>query len=110
MDDDPKDLRTVKTTLEAEDFNVFAAGGGAQALALVKSERFSPVLLDIQMSRLLRYDLARMLRQKFDWSAKIIFVSIVPQDKADLAADAFVQKPFSHETVMITVKAVMDKR
>jgi len=110
VDDDLNDLRIMKTILEEEGFDVFAAGDGEQALALVKGETFALILLDIRMPGLTGYELARMLRHKFDGSSKIIFVSVVPRDEADVAGvDAFVQKPFSRETLMAKVKAVMAK-
>lgn len=105
VDDDYDDLTTMKMLLEKAGYKVKPATNGASALDLLRGNKFDLVLIDIQMPTLSGYDLLRLLREKLNHNAKMIYVSIVQKREVDMnGIDGFVQKPFSPATFLGEVK------
>jgi DNA-binding response OmpR family regulator len=108
VDDDFEDLTAMKSVLEANKFKVSIATNGAQAIDLSHGQDFDLFLIDVKMPTLSGYDLVRLLREKHNGSAKIIFVSIVPKKEVENSqVDGFVQKPFSPSDLVSEVKRVL---
>ena len=111
VDDEIEDLNTMQTILEKEDYAVVTASNGTDALDLLMGKGFDLILIDINMPSLSGYELLRLLREKINHDAKMVYVSIVPEKEINLAdADGFIQKPFSPESLLKGVKTILNKK
>ncbi|MBD3355121.1 response regulator [Candidatus Woesearchaeota archaeon] len=109
VDDESEDLDTMKTILEKEGYEVTAVSDGTDALDKLTGNGFDIILMDIRMPELSGYELLRMLREKINHHAKMLYVSIVPEKEIDMTdADGFIQKPFSPESLLKAVKKAME--
>ncbi len=108
--DDEQDLcEILRFNLEAEGFEVDTAGSAEEALNLRGS--YSLILLDVMMDRMSGFEMAERLRAKGD-NTPIIFLTA--RDAHDdqlqgfnLGADDYITKPFSFDTVLARIKAVL---
>ncbi len=108
IDDDQEDLETMTDILEQEGFEVVTATDGAKALDLLTEDSFVLILIDIRMPTLSGYDLLRLMREKVNHSAKMVYVSIVPQKDVDMEdIEGFIQKPFTQEDFLAKVKEII---
>src|SRR3989338_9843996 len=106
VDDDFKDLSEMKSILESDGYKVEPATNGAQAIEALKAEKFDLILIDILMPTLSGYDLLRLLREKLNGNARMVFVSIVPKKEVDMTdIDGFIQKPFNIRDFVREVKS-----
>jgi len=110
VDDDPKDLVSMKKILENNKYQVVTVNDGAKAYDLVKKNGFDLILIDIKMPTLSGYDLLRLMREKVSHKVAMIYVSIVPESEVDMEnVDGFVQKPFSSKSLLAEVKRVLEE-
>ncbi len=108
--DDEQDLcEILRFNLEAEGFGVDTAGSAEEALNL--RGPYSLMLLDVMMDRMSGFEMAERLRAKGD-NTPIIFLTA--RDAHDdqlqgfnLGADDYITKPFSFDTVLARIKAVL---
>jgi len=108
VDDEAEDLNTIKELLEKEGYKVDTATNGADALDFLTGDNIDLILIDIRMPTLSGYELLRLMREKINHKAKMIFVSIVPEKEVNMeGSDGFIQKHFSPETFMSKVKEVL---
>ena len=112
--DDEEDLREIlRFNLEAEGFEVATAASAEEALETIN---FQPsavnlILLDVMMDRMSGFEMAEELRRRGD-NTPIIFLTA--RDAHDdqlqgfgVGADDYITKPFSFDTVLARVKAVL---
>lgn len=112
--DDEEDLREIlRFNLEAEGFEVETAASAEEALAGFKFQvsGFSLILLDVMMDRMSGFEMAQRMREVGD-NTPIIFLTA--RDAHDdqlqgfgVGADDYITKPFSFDTVLARVKAVL---
>ena len=112
--DDEEDLREIlRFNLEAEGFEVETAASAEEALAGVKFQvsGFSLILLDVMMDKMSGFEMAQRMREAGD-NTPIIFLTA--RDAHDdqlqgfgVGADDYITKPFSFDTVLARVKAVL---
>ena len=113
--DDEEDLcEILRFNLEAEGFEVETAASAEEALEKVFSVQrsvFSLILLDVMMDRMSGFEMARHLRENGN-NTPIIFLTA--RDAHDdqlqgfsVGADDYVTKPFSFDTVLARVRAVL---
>lgn len=112
--DDEEDLREIlRFNLEAEGFEVETAASAEEALELIThhSSLFALILLDVMMDRMSGFEMAQHLRAVGD-NTPIIFLTA--RDTHDdqlqgfgVGADDYITKPFSFDTVLARVKAVL---
>jgi len=108
VDDESDDLGTIKDALEKEGHMVKAVTNGAEALDLLAEFKFDLILIDIKMPALSGYDLLELFRDRLGNEVKMVFVSIVPEEEANLeGADGFIQKPFMPKELAAQVKAFL---
>ncbi len=108
--DDEQDLcEILRFNLEAEGFGVDTAGSAEEAGNLRGA--YSLMLLDVMMDRMSGFEMAERLRAKGD-NTPIIFLTA--RDAHDdqlqgfnLGADDYITKPFSFDTVLARIKAVL---
>ena len=112
--DDEEDLREIlRFNLEAEGFEVETATSAEEALAGFKFQvsGFSLILLDVMMDRMSGFEMAQRMREAGD-NTPIIFLTArdAHDDQLqgfDVGADDYITKPFSFDTVLARVKAVL---
>jgi two-component system alkaline phosphatase synthesis response regulator PhoP len=96
--------------LEAEGYDVVAAGDGAAAVERYAEAHPDFVLLDIMMPKLSGYDVCREIRKR-DRDVPIVFLS-AKNDEIDkvlgleLGADDFIMKPFGMRELVARVRAI----
>lgn len=109
--DDEEDLcEILRFNLMAEGFEVETAASAEEALGVLGS-RFDIILLDVMMDKMSGFEMARRLRDAGD-NTPIIFLTA--RDAHDdqmqgfeVGADDYITKPFSFDTVLARVKAVL---
>lgn len=109
-DDDAQLLRLIARNLEFEDYQVFTANDGEQALRLVETHAPDLVLLDVMMPKMDGFTACQRIRE-FS-SVPIIIITARGQDRdkvhgLDLGADDYLTKPFSVEELLARVRAVL---
>lgn len=112
--DDEEDLREIlRFNLEAEGFEVETAASAEEALAGFKFQvsGFGLILLDVMMDKMSGFEMAQRVREAGD-NTPIIFLTA--RDAHDdqlqgfgVGADDYITKPFSFDTVLARVKAVL---
>lgn len=112
--DDEEDLREIlRFNLEAEDFEVTTAASAEDALSKfgIRNSKFEIILLDVMMGGMSGYDMVHILRERGD-NTPVIFLTA--RDAHDdqlqgfgVGADDYITKPFSFDTVLARVKAVL---
>lgn len=111
--DDEQDLCEILSfNLQSEGYETDTAPSAEEALALVNAgRRYDLLLLDVMMDRMSGYDLAALLRSRDD-NTPIIFLTARDAHDDQLqgfaaGADDYITKPFSFDTVLARVKAVL---
>ncbi len=107
--DDEEDLREIlRFNLEAEGFEVETATSAEEALTMLHHDL---ILLDVMMDRMSGFEMACHLREAGD-NTPIIFLTA--RDTHDdqlqgfgMGADDYITKPFSFDTVLARVRAVL---
>ena len=112
--DDEEDLcEILRFNLEAEGYEVETANSAEKALELIThhSSLISLILLDVMMDKMSGFELAKRLREAGN-NTPIIFLTA--RDAHDdqlqgfgVGADDYITKPFSFDTVLARVKAVL---
>jgi PAS domain S-box-containing protein len=64
VDDDPRNLLAMQTTLEVPGYQIVAAQSGREALRHLLRREFAVILLDVQMPDLDGYETAALIRQR----------------------------------------------
>ncbi len=114
--DDTKSYRnTVRVSLEQEHFNVLEASNGEEALSILKDNlSINLVITDNEMPVMDGLDLTYNLRNIYNKDELSIIVISTIEDKESiskflkLGANDYLNKPFSHEEIMIRVNANLD--
>ena len=112
--DDEEDLREIlRFNLEAEGFEVETAASAEEALAGFKFQvsGFSLILLDVMMDRMSGFEMAQRMREAGDNTPIIFLTARAAHDDQlqgfGVGADDYITKPFSFDTVLARVKAVL---
>ena len=115
--DDEQDLCEIfRFNLEAEDYEVDTAASAEEALEKVEGGKrgvdgYDLLLLDVMMGGMSGFDLARQLRESGDQTPVIFLTALGGHDDQlqgfDAGADDYIAKPFSFDTVLARVKAVL---
>ncbi len=109
IDDDQDDIISMSSILKKEGYNVVTEEDGTKALEIVKGNGFNLILIDIKMPSLSGYSLLRLIREKINHDAKMLYVSIIPEKEVHMEdIDGFIQKPFSPSSLLKEVKKALD--
>ncbi|MGL4874932.1 MAG: response regulator [Clostridium sp.] len=112
--DDTKNIRILLSkTLELDGFTVTTATDGFEALSILEKEKFDICFIDIKMPGMSGITLLEELFER-EISTKIIIMTAFGTIKnaiksTKLGAIAYIQKPFSANTVRKTLEEVMGK-
>ncbi len=112
--DDEQDLcEILRFNLETEGFSVDLANSAEEALAALHEteSRYNLILLDVMMERMSGFEMAQQIRAAGD-NTPIIFLTALGEHDDQLqgfaaGADDYIAKPFSFDTVLARVKAVL---
>lgn len=109
VDDEPNIVMSLEYTFKKNNFEVFIARDGQEALDIVKTDFPDVIILDVMMPMVDGYATLEQIRKDVNLShTKVIFLSA--KNKASdiekgmaLGADAYLTKPFSIKKVVETV-------
>ncbi len=113
VDDEPAIRRLLRTSLDAQGYDVVEAGGGRDALAAVEREKPDLVILDLGLPDISGIEVIRALRQRS--SLPVIVLSVRDDERGkvealDLGADDYVTKPFGVDELVARIRTALRHR
>ena len=99
VDDEPDILEIISYTLKSENYEVFTATNGIQAIEIAKSERPHLILMDVMMPKMDGIEACEIIRSDSKIGKTLIaFLSARGEDYSKIAgfnagADDFITKP-----------------
>jgi len=110
VDDEEKIVEVIKSYLQKEDFQVYTAYNGKQALELYNDISPDLVILDLMLPDICGEDVCRQIRNIADTpiimlTAKVEEVDIL--NGLNIGADDYVIKPFSPKQLIARINAVL---
>lgn len=118
VDDDPVNLRVLKTVLAYEPYTVLTAASGQEALDLLDadSSRIGLVILDVMMPGLSGYETCRIIRNQYALSELPILLTTVRSEPEDLiygfeaGANDFLTKPFQPHELRARARTLLEMK
>jgi len=106
VDDEPDIRATVSAMLEIEGYAVAEAMNGAEALAAVEADPPDLILLDMRMPVLDGWGFAAELRRRGHRIPIVVMTAARDAARwaAEIAATAFIAKPFGYDELIRTVE------
>lgn len=112
--DDEKLIRDViKEYLVLENFEVYEAENGLEAIELVKNNNFDIIIMDIMMPKMDGYSACKEIKKIKDIPFIMLSARGEEYDKLigfDLGIDDYVTKPFSPKELVARIKAVTKRK
>jgi two-component system response regulator PilR (NtrC family) len=110
--DDEDALRTVLSAeLEGEGYKVNMAADGAEAIAILKTQEFDLILLDIKMPNVDGFEVLKFIKDNHPKSKVIMLTGFADLKNAieskKLGAEDFVSKPYDLVDLLTTVERVL---
>ena len=110
-EDDKHTRMLLQAILEAENYTVFPAENGEEALGVMDREHIDLVVLDIMMPKLDGYEFTKILRESNN-NLPILMVSAkqLPADKHKgflVGTDDYMTKPIDEEEMLLRIKALL---
>lgn len=111
VDDDKNTRMLLKAVLQAENYTVFTAENGEDALDVMDKEHIDLVVLDIMMPKMDGYAFTRLLRESNN-NLPILMVSAkqLPADKQRgflVGTDDYMTKPIDEVEMLLRIKALL---
>jgi adenylate cyclase len=112
VDDTPENLRLLDALLTPRGYELVTASSGAEALALLATEKPDLLLVDIVMPEMNGYEVTKRVRADAE-SRHLPIIMITATGGADLVrsleagADDFVSKPFDQHELLARVKSLL---
>lgn len=111
VDDDKNTRRFMKAVLEEEQYIVFTASNGVEALDILDTTHIDLVVLDIMMPKMDGYEFTEILRSVQN-ELPILMVSAkqLPADRKkgfQMGIDDFMTKPVDAEEMVLRIKALL---
>lgn len=111
VDDDKNTRMLLKAVLEAENYTVFTAEDGEDALSVMDANHIDLVVLDIMMPKMDGYTFTKALRESNN-NLPILMVSAkqLPSDKKHgflVGTDDYMTKPIDEEEMLWRIKALL---
>lgn len=107
-DDDPDILAALKIYLSAEDYRLFTAQTGTQAIKLARDNELHLILMDIMMPGLDGITATARLREECNIPIILLTAKGEDSDKVlglNIGADDYITKPFSPVEVLARIKS-----
>lgn len=111
VDDDKNTRMLLKAVLQAENYTVYTADNGEDALKAMDKEHIDLVVLDIMMPKMDGYAFTRLLRENNN-NLPILMVSAkqLPADKQKgflVGTDDYMTKPIDEMEMLLRIKALL---
>ena len=111
VDDDRNTRMLLKAVLEAENYSVYTAENGEDALAVMDLHHIDLVVLDIMMPKMDGYEFTKALRESNN-NLPVLMVSAkqLPSDKKhgfSVGTDDYMTKPIYEEVMLWRIKALL---
>lgn len=110
VEDEKNILDVIKAYLQKEDFNVFEAMDGEEALKVFNKEEIHLIILDLMLPKIPGQEVCRRIRDLSDLPIIMLTAKSEEDDKIqglDIGADDYVTKPFSPRELISRVKAIL---
>ncbi|MDR1021406.1 MAG: response regulator [Synergistaceae bacterium] len=115
VDDEPVNIQVLSNLLSMQNYTVFKAYSGAEALEMMESHGgFDLVLLDVMMPKMSGYEVCRRLRENhtmFDLPILMLTAKNQTQDIVlgfQSGANDYVQKPFDKDELLARVRTLLE--
>ena len=110
VDDEPQITRVLRTTLDAQGYDIRVANDGATALEIMKDFAPDLVITDLAMPHMDGIELCRQVRRISQ--VPILVLSVRGEERSkiealDSGADDYVTKPFSTGELLARIRAVL---
>lgn len=110
-DDDKNTRRLLQAVLESENYTVFPAANGEEALQIMGKEHIDLVVLDVMMPKMDGYEFTKTLRAAQS-ELPILMVSAkqLPEDKKRgflVGTDDYMTKPIDEEELLLRIRALL---
>lgn len=110
-DDDKNTRLLLKAVLEQENYTVFTAKNGEEALEVMDREHIDLAVLDIMMPKMDGYEFTKLLREGQN-NLPVLMVSAkqLPEDKRRgflAGTDDYMTKPIDGEEMLLRIKALL---
>lgn len=111
VDDNKHTRRLFKAVLESENYTVFTAENGIDALRVMDEGHIDLVVLDIMMPEMDGYEFTKILRENQN-NLPILMVSAkqLPEDKKKgflVGTDDYMTKPVDEDEMLLRIKALL---
>lgn len=116
VDDNPKNLQLLGTTLRNEGYHLEFATSGKMALNWFEKKVFDLILLDIMMPEMSGYEVCDKVRQRPEYAdVPIIFLTAKTEKESvvqgfNLGAQDYITKPFDLSELLARVKTHLELR
>lgn len=110
VDDEPRYLRLLEANLRTEDYEVFSATDGEEALEFFSANPVDLILLDVMLPRMDGLAVCQRIRQFSNVPIIMLTAKGEEQDRVrglDVGADDYLVKPFSVMELLARVRAVL---
>src|SRR5699024_1748231 len=109
--EDEEKLRIIlKEYFLKEEFSIFEASDGQEALDIFQQEEINLIILDIMLPKMDGWSVCRRIRKISDVPVIILTARVDDDDKLlgyELGADEYVTKPYSPKVLVARVKALL---
>jgi DNA-binding response OmpR family regulator len=110
VEDEPTLVETLEYNLSHQDYEVFTAMDGREALAIAREEHPDLIVLDLMLPGMDGIEVCRVLRQEMSVPILMLTARDEEVDKVvglEVGADDYMTKPFSMRELMARVKALL---
>jgi two-component system KDP operon response regulator KdpE len=110
VDDEPKIVRFVKTSLSLAGYEILTAETGEKAIAVIEREQPDLIILDLGLPDISGFDILRHVRTYSTVPVVILTARDDEKDKVqglELGADDYLTKPFGTRELEARIQAVM---
>ena len=114
VDDEPFICRSLSFVLRKDDYEVFEARNGEEALEVIRKEHPHLVFLDVMMPKINGFDVTRTVKADPDLQkTKIVLLTAKGQDVdrqtgEDVGADDYMTKPFSPTKILERARELLN--
>lgn len=116
VDDEPNIVMSLEYTFKKNNFEVYIARDGKEALDILKNDIPDIIILDIMMPMVDGYATLGHIKKENNLShIKVIFLSAKNKESdiekgLSLGADAYITKPFSIKKIVDQVNVLLDNK
>jgi DNA-binding response OmpR family regulator len=113
VDDEPFICRSLSFVLRKEDFEVFEARNGEEALEVIRSQRPDLVFLDVMMPKINGFEVTRTVKADPELAGTLIVLLTAKGQEADRqtgldsGADSYMTKPFSPTKILEQARTLL---